>query len=946
MDPRPALSRNRQPLARHELKVLVLTSQELDLERLARLEALFHPAMELPAGERHTYLERECGDDIQLLRTLVEMVAHAELEATNLAQGIGRLADEVALPRDRSGEEVGRYRLLERIRVGGMAEVYRADRSDGEFTHDVALKIVRRDRVLPAMAMLFQKERELLARLRHPHICQIFDGGTTEAGEPYFAMERLEGESFLEACRRPELGGKTGLNLFLDLCAAVSYAHGQLVVHRDIKAENVLVETRPGPAGPAASLKLLDFGIGAALAASTEEPAARETWFSPTSAAPEVMAGETGGVAADVFSLGALLARLAELLPPRWREEIRQITRRATEADPVARYENVEALANDVRRVRDGEPISLLAHRRGYVARKFLARHALAVAALVALALAGALWIAREIELRRGAEVAAETARVERDKAEAMRDFLLEAYEAADPALNNGRELKVHELLTRQLTALEQNPSLAPDTRVDLLGSLGWVFLGLGQLPEADRAFGLALTQLDSLEAAPSSRWASFKISLAQSARRAGRLVEAEALLKEAEMSQSAWPEADFNLEVRQNLHSTAAALAQSQRRLPEAEKHVRLALEIQQRRSSGGRERAGLLVTLGSIRSAQGEPRSALVSFEEALGLLRSVPDQANTEQANPQLVAVLGWLGITHDQLGEPGPAESYLQAAIPLAERLYPAGNQRLSAVYNNLGGMYLNYGRLAEAEPLLRRALAMLEALGDSSSSHYQTRLNNLGRLALEREDFAAARKLLEASLASRLRTLGPEHPDRAHGHIMVSQLAKDEGRYAEALTHARQALDIAEQNPAAADAYLATALLLAARSQASMGQRAEAEALLGRAEVELAARTTDNPRLVGPTAFLQGEVERLLGRKAEALGTFRQSVEAYRRTASERHPTCARSLLRMAELEAEAGNPEAARRHLLEARPILERELLPGSPTRRRLELISERVGTR
>lgn len=930
-----------------------MTSPELDPARLAQLEALFHAAMELPIVERQAYLERECGDDAELLRTLADMVAHAEHEATSLAQGIGRLAEEVALPRDRSGEEVGRYRLLERIRVGGMAEVYRANRSDGEFSHEVALKIVRRDRLPESMAPLFQKERELLARLRHPHICQIFDGGTTAAGEPYFVMEHLAGETFLDACRRPELSWRQALDLFLDLCSAVSHAHRQLVVHRDIKTENVLIEARagaPGSPAPTRVVKLLDFGIAAALGPSREgEGAAREAWFSPSTAAPEVIAGETGGVAADVFSLGALLDRLAEILPARRQTELRRIASHASEHDSANRYPSVEALAQDVRRVRDGEPISLLAHRPGYVARRFLGRHAVAATAVATLVLGGALILAREIELRRSAEAAARVARAERDKAQAMRDFLLEAYQAADPARNNGQELKVHELLTQQLAALEQDHSLAPDTRVDLLGSLGRASLNLGQLSGADRAFGLALAQLDEIETAPSPRWVSFKTALAQSARRAGRLAEAEALLREAEASQSALPETDETLEVRQEIHSMTAALAQAQRRLPEAEEHIRLALEIQERRASGRRERAGLLVTLGSIRSARGELRSALESFEEALGLLRTAPDpsspaQVDSEQASPELLGVLGWLGITHDQLGEPGPAEGYLRAAIPLAERLYPTANQRLSAVYNNLGGMYLTTGRLAEAEPLLRRALAMLEALGDSSSSHYQTRLNNLGRLALEREDFAAARKLLEASLASRLRTLGPEHPSTAQGHIMVSQVAHSEGHDAEALTHARRALDIAEQNPAAADSGLATALLLAARSQAALGQRAEASALLERAGVALAARSADNPRVVGPTAFLKGEVQRLLDRKAEALVTFRQSVEAFRRAASDGHPTCARARLWMAELEADEGNLDAARQLLLEARPILERELVPAAPTRRHLSTLAKRTG--
>lgn len=245
-----------------------------------------------------------------------------------------------------------------------MAEAYAADRADGEFEREVAIKVARSDRPRRGMTALFQAERGVLARLRHPNICQFLDGGSMPQGEPYFVTERLTGAPLTTACQEQGLPWCVVIGHCLDLCAAVAHIHGQLTVHRDIKPDNVLMAV--GPTGPI--VKLLDVGIAGMLAQDSHGmPGQSGNWYSPDYAAPEVVAGQVGGVAVDIQSLGCLLRDLAPLFP-------------------AARYASVEALAADLCCVRDRHLISLC-RQAGYRLRCFVQRHTVGLG-VAALALA------------------------------------------------------------------------------------------------------------------------------------------------------------------------------------------------------------------------------------------------------------------------------------------------------------------------------------------------------------------------------------------------------------------------------------------------------------------------------------------------------------------------------------------------------------------------------
>ncbi|MBS0396643.1 MAG: serine/threonine protein kinase, partial [Proteobacteria bacterium] len=367
----------------------------MDAARWQRIKDLFEAARALPAPERARFLAGECGTDAGLRAELDSLLAADGVPEAILDRPAAAYLAPGALATETRwlGRRVGVYEIVAVLGRGGMGDVYRARRADGAFDKDVAVKLVRAGFDTGFVLERFAAERQILAGLTHPGIAQLLDGGATADGLPYLVMELVEGEPIDRYCDGRALGLAARLDLFREVCAAVSYAHQRLVVHRDLKPSNILVTG-------AGAVKLLDFGIAKLLSAGPGEPEGDATVtaftaLTPAYSSPEQLQGLPVTTASDVYSLGVVLYRLltgrspygsrpttttAVLdsvlrgdalapgaviaahgappgLPGRLDRDLDAIVLKALRKEPERRYASVEQMAEDVRRHLRRQPV-------------------------------------------------------------------------------------------------------------------------------------------------------------------------------------------------------------------------------------------------------------------------------------------------------------------------------------------------------------------------------------------------------------------------------------------------------------------------------------------------------------------------------------------------------------------------------------------------------------
>jgi eukaryotic-like serine/threonine-protein kinase len=931
---------------------------EITPERWRELSALLDEALDL-APEKRTSFLADLGARDSATRTVIEEL----LRAADVAGGVldrpagehatlilGRIAagDAEADPGPgevTSGTRVGPWRLLREIGRGGMGVVYLAERADGQFDQRVALKLLKRGLDTDEILARFLRERQILARLQHPRIARLIDGGATGDGRPFFAMEYVEGRPITEDCDRRRAGVEERLRVFQGVCEAVQYAHRSLIVHRDLKPSNVLV-TADG------DVKLLDFGIARLLTEELGEPGGTGTrtgvrMMTPQYAAPEQVRGEAPTTATDVYALGLLLYELlagrrpylvpagsdaeveraivdtpplpvssaagleeaaltrattAERLRRQLRGDLEAIVQTALRKEPEGRHPTAAALGEDVDRFLRGLPVWACRDTAAYRTRRFLGRHRVGVAAtaLVALSvlagLAGTLWQMR-------------AARQEARRAEAAKDFLVHIFEVSDPSQSRGEKVTARELLDQGAARVDEQLKRQPALRAEMTGVLADVYEKLGMYEQAEPLAQKSLELWSSLRGPGAPE-------IAEALRRQGMILvglgrypEAEAVLRRAvDASRHGGGPADARL--AETIENLAAALRPAGK-IDEAEALIREALDIRRRVfPADSPEIATSLNNLALMLRERGRFHEAEPLYREALAIRRKA-----LGADHPDIAGTLGNLAALLRQEGRLVEAEGVAREALALDRKLFGEDNPNTIQGLNSLAAILQSLGRYDEAEGIDRGVLDFWRRHQGEDHPNALASLNNLAAVLKDKGDYAAAEPMFRTLVDKVPKAFGDKHPLTPVVLTHLAGILRDEEEYDESEALLRKALAFVtgvrgEDHPDTAGVEAQLGAVVQLRGRADEAEQLQRKALAVREK----ALGPDHPATAASRIAL-GSVLRDRARLDEAATLERAALDAERTIWPAGHPDIAFAAM-------ELGRTETARGHGALALPLL------------------------
>jgi serine/threonine-protein kinase len=931
--------------------------------RLQRLQALFHQAAELPEPERAAFLDAACAGDPALRAELEALLAvdQAGGDDVTIAARVLPLARALADADDdpllRNGQRIGGYRLEREIGSGGMGSVFLARREDREFQHQVAIKLVRG---FPTRQVLehFRRERELLATLRHPNIARLFDGGTTDDGQPYLVMEYVEGVPLDVWCAREKPGLAARLRLFQSLCSAVQHAHQQLVVHRDLKPANVLVRADGQPV-------LLDFGIGKLLDQDEDGAAATQMRaMTPAYASPEQLRGDPVTTLSDIFALGLILFELLAGVPLRkqtgdttglvastiaaagdaWlradagllRGDLDNIVRKALREEPQRRYQTAAAIAADIQAWFERRPVSAAPDDWRYRLHKFVVRHPVAIGATAATIVLLSVLAWRLAQERDRALAAQAQARIEAEGANQQAEFLVDVFKLASPENVRGSDMSIRDLVDAARADLAGRQFGRDEVKARLEVAVGEIYTSLG-VPETsiellDEAVARLRTGGDGVDGRVLAK----------------ALLEAGRAHTQGNRNATALPMLEESLALNRALQPPGhPAIAHSlmslgvvENRLGQREQAQARFAEAEAIFAGAGEDyrgnRAAAVHNLAWSIGGAGRHQEAIDLLDQALAAKREVygplhPSTFNTLQVMAQQEAALGRFPA----------AIARFEELLDAQRRTLGEGSAKLASTLNEMASALQDGGELAQAERRYLDAIAHNERHRTAPSLEQAMPLNNLGTLYEAQERFAEAEALYRRSLALRER-LGHDPASIARGRHNLARVLLAMARLEPAAELADAALAARTALQPAGHPERFDTLVLLARIDVAAGRKDAALERLARVGDEAAAKAP-TPPLLARWHEARAEQAGAAGDPVAALDWRAHQVDVLAAQLAADHPALARARLQQAALMLELGQIGPARALLAEAAPVLERGLDAGGPSRQQLARLQQEL---
>lgn len=845
-------------------------------ERHSRISDLFLAACELDASERDAFLNHECAGDDELrvaVDSLLERDAQPAAVDRPLIDTIMRHDLESGSAQRWIPQQIGQYEILDQLGRGGMGVVFRA--RQGHPPRTVALKMIHQANFSPRVIRRFEFEAEVLARLKHPGIAQIFDAGTAEGPfgpQPYFAMELVDGVPLTDHMRDAGLDIRARLALLADVCDAVHHAHQQGVIHRDLKPANILVEKSGLP-------KILDFGVARVsdqdLTVTAEGGVAQVLGTLPYMS-PEQIRGSRDDVdiRSDVYSLGVIAyeilsgrlpydlrstniaeaARIVhdESVPPvgavvpACRGDVETIVQKALAKEKEQRYTSAADLAADIRHYLQNEPIIARPATTLYHFRKLVSRHRLPfalAASLFVVAIAFGAWMsllysraerervrAAEAEVLKSQEAeranqAGERARREAALAQRVQGFLIDLFETNDPDEALAATITVREVLDRGAERVAGELAQEPTVQLEMMDVIGQVYLKLSLYERAKQLASQSLEIRRRMFGASHAEVAKSLEWLAQAVKSESDYERATELASEAvDISVNRLPD-DHPATARRLV--LLGELQTTTGHLDASEKSLTTALDMQRRLF--GTEHEDLVETLNQfmyLRLAQDRLDEAVEIGRELLRVCSKVHGDRHTATAGAKAT-----LGDMLRRVGALDEAEVVTREGLRTFRDLLEPNHPHIAATANNLALVLKDKKQYEEAKRLMNEALEVRRSRYGPRHAHVAQSLFNLASLMLELHENAEAEPLLAEALS-----ILEEHFDEHHRHVLLLRYQLGlailkQKRFAEAEPVLRQVLEGYEQTLPRGHRFIAYTQGLLGGALVQLNRFDEAEPLL-------------------------------------------------------------------------------------------------------------------
>jgi len=811
----------------------------MDSKRWEKVQQLFEEAIKIDPEERENFLKNECAEDTELFKEVISL-----LKADDEGHSIfSASASDYFYPADATldGKIFGNYKLIKQIGSGGMGSVYLAERADGHFEQKVALKVVKPGINSDEIINRFEEERQILARLHHPNIAKLLDGGISESGLPYFTMEYVEGLPITAYCDKNNLSIRERLQLFKTVCDAILYAHQNLVIHRDIKPSNILVQED-------GTVKLLDFGIAKVFEEEENKRNLTRTGIrvmTPEYASPEQIRGEPVSTATDIYSLGLILYQLLTGFPPyevnttsalemekiiclteppkpstmltklpglknyEWGNlspeyisqkrkisisklkkiisgDLDNICLMALRKEPHRRYNSIAQLINDINNHLSGMPIIARKSTASYRAKKFVQRHkagtTIAAAAVIVISFLTIFYTIRLAQQR-------DKAKLEAEKSKKVSEFLISLFKVSDPSNSKGESITARELLDNGVKRIEGELVNQPKILANMLGVTGNVYKSLGLYDESKLLLNKSFILSDSIFGSNSIEAANSYNNLAGIEVAVGEYDKASTNFKKAIQIKTNIL-GEESLETAESMNDYAMLLRE-QGKYDDAVKLLLKSLSIREKFSGKNKmDIAESKNNLALLYQDKGEYKLSKKLYDESLQIRKSVYGKIH-----PAYTETLGNLAFLLQDMGNYDEAGNLFKETLDIDKKLYGEVHPAISTDLYYLASNVALLGNLDSAEVLYREVLQLDEKLLGKNHPYIALDINNLAGIISEKGDYKNAEQLYKKSLQLNISIYGNEHPEVATSLSNLGVLYNRTGKYDAAEPLFKEALDM-------------------------------------------------------------------------------------------------------------------------------------------------------